>query len=137
MHIKNNPPTQGGGTDKQKNPLKSAGYRGGDTGTPSHGAKHRLRGIPDKSPALRLALLLIVDPTPLAWLLRVLRPVSAEIKKPPCGGFLISGGDTGTRTLDPMIKSHLLYQLSYVPKTGPGKGERKVLFPRYGGNFDI
>ena len=30
-------------------------------------------------------------------------------------GFL--GGDTGTRTLDPMIKSHLLYQLSYVPKT--------------------
>ena len=35
-----------------------------------------------------------------------------------------------------MIKSHLLYQLSYVPKTGPGKGERKVLFPRYGGNFD-
>ena len=32
-------------------------------------------------------------------------------------GFL--GGDTGTRTLDPMIKSHLLYQLSYVPKTEP------------------
>lgn len=32
---------------------------------------------------------------------------------------LISGGDTGTRTLDPMIKSHLLYQLSYVPKTEP------------------
>ena len=29
------------------------------------------------------------------------------------------GGDTGTRTLDPMIKSHLLYQLSYVPKTEP------------------
>ena len=35
-----------------------------------------------------------------------------------------------------MIKSHLLYQLSYVPKTGPGKGEHKALFPRYGGNFD-
>ena len=35
-----------------------------------------------------------------------------------------------------MIKSHLLYQLSYVPKTGPGKGEHGVLFPRYGGNFD-
>ena len=32
-------------------------------------------------------------------------------------GYL--GGDTGTRTLDPMIKSHLLYQLSYVPKTEP------------------
>ena len=29
------------------------------------------------------------------------------------------GGNTGTRTLDPMIKSHLLYQLSYVPKTEP------------------
>lgn len=35
-----------------------------------------------------------------------------------------------------MIKSHLLYQLSYVPKTGPGKGEHEVLFPRYRGNFD-
>ena len=31
--------------------------------------------------------------------------------------FLIRGGATGTRTLDPMIKSHLLYQLSYSPKT--------------------
>ena len=55
----------GGGTDKQKNLLKSAGYR---------------------------------------------------------------GGDTGTRTLDPMIKSHLLYQLSYVPKTGPGKHELAFCF---------
>ena len=27
------------------------------------------------------------------------------------------GGATGTRTLDPMIKSHLLYQLSYSPRT--------------------
>ena len=27
----------------------------------------------------------------------------------------ICGGTTGTRTLDPMIKSHLLYQLSYGP----------------------
>ena len=40
-------------------------------------------------------------------------------KNPPVGWFFISGGDTGTRTLDPMIKSHLLYQLSYVPKTEP------------------
>ena len=37
--------------------------------------------------------------------------------KPRVGAVCISGGDTGTRTLDPMIKSHLLYQLSYVPKT--------------------
>ena len=43
------------------------------------------------------------------------------------------GGDTGTRTLDPMIKSHLLYQLSYVPKTEP----ETVLFLWFGGNFDI
>ena len=42
--------------------------------------------------------------------------------------FFISGGATGTRTLDPMIKSHLLYQLSYVPKTGPGKGKPKFYF---------
>ncbi len=41
---------------------------------------------------------------------------TAEIR-----GF--SGGATGTRTLDPMIKSHLLYQLSYSPRTGPGKQE--------------
>ena len=51
--------------------------------------------------------------------------------------FLICGGDTGTRTLDPMIKSHLLYQLSYVPKTGPGIKNFAILFPRVGGNFDI
>ena len=39
------------------------------------------------------------------------------------------GGDTGTRTLDPMIKSHLLYQLSYVPKTGPGNQKYYYSFP--------
>ena len=48
-----------------------------------------------------------------------------------------SGGATGTRTLDPMIKSHLLYQLSYSPKTGPGRKNFAILFPRVGGNFDI
>ena len=31
--------------------------------------------------------------------------------------FFILGGDTGIRTLDPLIKSQLLYQLSYVSKT--------------------
>ena len=41
-------------------------------------------------------------------------------------GFL--GGDTGTRTLDPMIKSHLLYQLSYVPKTEPKTGINTIVF---------
>ena len=50
-------------------------------------------------------------------------------------GYL--GGDTGTRTLDPMIKSHLLYQLSYVPKTEPEQRTQWVLFPRFGANFAI
>src|SRR5260370_2345382 len=31
------------------------------------------------------------------------------------------GGRTRARTWDPMIKSHLLYQLSYAPGTGSGK----------------
>ncbi len=49
--------------DRQtKNLLKSSGYRGEDTEIPSHGALHRLWGIPDKSPAQGLALLLIVEP---------------------------------------------------------------------------
>lgn len=39
------------------------------------------------------------------------------------------GGGTGTRTLDPMIKSHLLYQLSYASKT--------ELFSRFAENFAI
>ena len=37
-------------------------------------------------------------------------------RKPPC-----DGGRTRARTWDPMIKSHLLYQLSYAPGTGPEK----------------
>ena len=45
-----------------------------------------------------------------------LRP--GKIKRPLMRPLNFSGGDTGTRTLDPMIKSHLLYQLSYVPKNG-------------------
>ena len=65
------------------------------------------------------------------WLFRQLDKYekTAEIR-----GF--SGGDTGTRTLDPMIKSHLLYQLSYVPKTGPGNKNFSIPFPWVGGNFD-
>ncbi len=60
----------------------------------------------------------------------------AKIKR-PASGRLISGGDTGTRTLDPMIKSHLLYQLSYVPKTEPESKNISILFPWFGANFDI
>ena len=43
-------------------------------------------------------------------------------------GFILGGG-TETRTLDPMIKSHLLYQLSYA--------SNRTLFSAFGGNFDI
>ena len=46
------------------------------------------------------------------------------------------GGNTGTRTLDPVIKSHLLYQLSYVPKMDPGKSTLSRQFRRFGANFD-
>ncbi len=60
-------------------------------------------------------------------LLRVLRPV-LQNKKTTLRWLFYSGGNTGTRTLDPMIKSHLLYQLSYVPKTGPGKQNFTILF---------
>ena len=60
--------------------------------------------------------LLVVEPFAAVAALTGSRPV-AETKKPPNGGVFISGGATGTRTLDPMIKSHLLYQLSYSPKT--------------------
>src|ERR1700675_2247622 len=34
---------------------------------------------------------------------------------------LFLGGRTRARTWDPMIKSHLLYQLSYAPGNRPGK----------------
>jgi hypothetical protein len=33
--------------------------------------------------------------------------------------MLTSGGRTRARTWDPLIKSQLLYQLSYAPGTGP------------------
>ena len=48
---------------------------------------------------------------------RVLRPMRDTNKKPPCGGFFVCGGRAGTRTLDPLIKSQLLYQLSYASRT--------------------
>ena len=41
---------------------------------------------------------------------------SKKQKKHPFGCFIFGGG-TEIRTLDPMIKSHLLYQLSYASKT--------------------
>ena len=37
----------------------------------------------------------------------------------PARSWICDGGRTRARTWDPMIKSHLLYQLSYAPGTGP------------------
>ena len=39
--------------------------------------------------------------------------------------LILLGGRTRARTWDPLIKSQLLYQLSYAPGTGPEKGHRK------------
>lgn len=60
-------------------------------------------------------------------------------KKRPLGGFFICGGTTGTRTLDPMIKSHLLYQLSYGPKTRPRTSDatQRVGLSDFGGSAPI
>src|SRR5436305_7434160 len=41
----------------------------------------------------------------------------AEIKKTAARSMRRLGGRTRARTWDPMIKSHLLYQLSYAPGT--------------------
>ena len=56
-------------------------------------------------------------------------------KKRPLGGFFICGGTTGTRTLDPMIKSHLLYQLSYGPMD-PERESTSAIFRWVGLNSD-
>jgi hypothetical protein len=40
------------------------------------------------------------------------------------------GGRTRARTWDPMIKSHLLYQLSYAPGTGPESLHKKASFSK-------
>ena len=41
----------------------------------------------------------------------------SNTKKRPYKWPFISGGRAGTRTLDPLIKSQLLYQLSYASRT--------------------
>ena len=59
--------------------------------------------------------LLIVEPA--TALQRDPRPAVRQNKKHLSVLFLFCGGGTGTRTLDPLIKSQLLYQLSYASKT--------------------
>ena len=49
-------------------------------------------------------------------LLRVLVRLSLQNKKPHMAVYYF-GGRAGTRTLDPLIKSQLLYQLSYASRT--------------------
>jgi hypothetical protein len=48
-----------------------------------------------------------------------------EKKKALAGPSLDDGGRTRARTWDPLIKSQLLYQLSYAPGTGPEKTRYK------------
>jgi hypothetical protein len=42
----------------------------------------------------------------------------------------LGGGRTRARTWDPMIKSHLLYQLSYAPGTGPESLRKRPSFSK-------
>ena len=48
----------------------------------------------------------------------------------PVQSVLASGGRTRARTWDPMIKSHLLYQLSYAPGTGPESLRKRASFSK-------
>src|SRR6266436_4979695 len=47
-----------------------------------------------------------------------------------CGTGACGGGRTRARTWDPMIKSHLLYQLSYAPGTGPESLRKRASFSK-------
>ncbi len=48
-----------------------------------------------------------------------------------------SGGRTRTRTWDPLIKSQLLYQLSYAPSgpLGAERGSKRAAVPSKGGPY--
>ena len=99
-----------------------------------------LRGTPNKSPALRLALLLVVELSVRIW-----SPVLVKLKNGPYGPFFdlmgrvtrfelatfgttnrrsnqlsytrhnFFGGADQTRTDDPLHAMQVLYQLSYNP----------------------
>jgi hypothetical protein len=49
-------------------------------------------------------------------LIRCERPENCKAKISFCNFNALIGGRTRTRTLDPLIKSQLLYQLSYAPQ---------------------
>ena len=90
-------------------------YRGGRTGTPS-AKKFACGSIVTILVRYRFQNLLLVEPLQLS-LQKGFRPVCAAQKNTPCSVCFYRGGRTGTRTLDPLIKSQLLYQLSYASKT--------------------
>ena len=58
----------------------------------------------------------LFSPTDVPNPLRVLVRLSLQNKKPHTAVYYF-GGRAGTRTLDPLIKSQLLYQLSYASRT--------------------
>src|SRR5262245_34008560 len=53
-----------------------------------------------------------------------------RIRAPSASGFEIIGGRTRTRTLDPLIKSQLLYQLSYAPALSSRGPPRRGRLPK-------
>ena len=80
--------------------------------------------------ALRTGILPSVSHLRVEPFLRVRISIYVKNKNTPQGCVFIFGGDTGIRTLDPMIKSHLLYQLSYVSKTEPSFDVRGIFWHR-------
>ena len=97
-------------------------FRGGDTGIVPLRYTPLVRSLP-LTGILSSASHLRVEP-----FLRVRTSIFIKNKNTPPGCVFIFGGDTGIRTLDPMIKSHLLYQLSYVSKTEPPFGVQGIFW---------
>ena len=89
--------------------------RAGRAGIPS---PKGLRGIRDDFAMLCLQNLLIVEPNRQLTLPTISNQSypSTKIKNHHTVDFYF-GGRAGIRTLDPLIKSQLLYQLSYASKT--------------------
>src|SRR5690606_26082681 len=61
-----------------------------------------------------------------AWYLKVLAELSSELSRPEVMEEF--GGRTRTRTWDPLIKSQLLYRLSYAPPQGDGRIAKRAAF---------
>ena len=57
-------------------------------------------------------------------------PLALQKQKSPYLGDFIFGGRAGIRTLDPLIKSQLLYQLSYASKTEQILADYKLFYAK-------